>query len=121
MASFRLQLLHCLLVQPQTAAAAGGGLLCCALEWNCCSILADVTAHHICHMPHTHRSHFTFYVMNREATPVFNFHPPPGVRGWNHSPPGPRGVNDYQKQKPYANMLSSSTHILAIYAESYEK
>jgi len=37
------------------------------------------------------------------------------------TPGAPPGVNDYQKQMPYANMLSSSSHTLAIYRESYEK
>jgi len=35
--------------------------------------------------------------------------------------PGAPGVNDNEKQTPYANILSSSTPILAIYAQSYEK
>jgi len=59
----------------------------------------------------------------REATPVLNFHPRGFGGGTTHprGPGAPPVVNDYQKQMPFANMLSSSTHILAIYAESYEK
>jgi len=64
-----------------------------------------------------------FILHTREATPILNFHPRGFGGGTTHrrSPGAPPGVNDYEKQTPYANMLSSSTGILAIYAESYEK
>jgi len=45
-----------------------------------------------------------------------------GVEPLTPGAPGlPRGVNDYEKQMLYGTMLPSSTQILAIYAESYEK